>query len=557
MDILRAADEVAKNRIKKERMASESSKQNQQGGDISLQPDTLQLRRSYQNIAVSPSFNPAAYKPDTTTELEFDDEDDDLDEEVEFEDLDDDDIAGLPKMPTVIPVHVKLVLNPDKSMHTAVYHTSPGSAPGAIDADLQRKSGDNKRVPATFYGSAVKPADIDYVLQHIFNLIRQNCKPTESVPNPKVIILFKDITDTLEGAKDNGRRVLAGLLDMVQTLRRSLKIPSLLIAAATPSLLETSSVKKELNPDFFKSIYSKKVYKTNSMNASYLASDGTLFKTCLDNMKKDFEKIKLPPPSPSVQGASSSNPKTTDQSATATESSKVDLDILYDKWLESMQISLQKRFRELNWLAIERVCKALNVSIRGLDVSNISHVVDTNSALVDRHAIPASLEPLLSSLEDGIWPQDRVRNLVTLAIGYRITLMQNRVATGKLELTARHFEEAFKLEKSSISDGLIKDGEGMQGKTPRDDDDEGSLSTGTVVPADLQATGTEGGAQQEKKTETAPATNTTTSPKSAASAEAQKESDIEALKKHLTKSGFKLSTYEKKVLSTVVSPGRL
>ncbi|KAJ3411056.1 hypothetical protein HDV05_002847 [Chytridiales sp. JEL 0842] len=639
MDILRAVDEVTKQRLKRERAtevaaaaeaaaaaanrntfdsnASASSSSTSSDNVIPTEPP-LALRRSYQHIQLAPSFNPTLYEPVSNSFFMSEEEDDDLLED-DLEDDADDDVDFGPRgeggarksMQHVFPVTVRLVINPDSNSGVSgnsnggsrmngpvsLGGIAPKFAPGGMtlnssvgsdgtDSKGMITNSNGKRVPSSFYSSAIKPADLEVVLQSIFTMLRQKLKPTPDRPQPKVIIYYKDITDTMEAAKDHGKRLLAGLLDIVQSLRKTDKTPCVLIAGATPSLLDSpSDLKKFYAPDLLKKIYSSRVVPRSRSppGSQMLASEGMLFRSCLDNMKRDFENVCFPPPSPSVLTpptslapspstsfttiAAVSTTTTKEQPDTLETPSTTTPDALYDDWLKQMQTALQTRYRELNWLSIERMCKALNVHIRGLTLSDVLHPSS------DRNQVPASMERLLEALDAGVWSQERVRSLVSLAIGYRLTLMVERGTPtgrdqgGRVELGVREFEEAFRLETSDVVGGLIKDGEGLERRkegVEEDEEEEGEDEggEGLVVPATL---GKDVGGVSEGKGVTAgeevekPKTTTTSTPPKASVVNVleAREAEMESLKKQLARKGFKLTSYEKKLLSTVVPPSTI
>ncbi|KAJ3215104.1 hypothetical protein HDU67_000808 [Dinochytrium kinnereticum] len=549
-------------------------------------------------LNLSPSFSPAHFIPwaDRMADPHDDalEDDDDIDEMDEFDEEDDVEDSSdsrrrnsgtfngphpyEPKSPSrQNPINLKLVISPnimsgrssrhdkDNSGVSVRLDTEDDMSHHGVSSDSSIDSG-----PPTFYNTDLRSSDLSaaggLLVDFILHKAREN---SEAGKGTKFIVFFKDTTDAIESSS-SGRRVIMTLMKALQRIREEHSIPVILVAGCSPGLLPLPSAKVDTTPDFYRRLFADKVVTVDKGEGSrmmLLAYEGVLYKTCLDSMKSQFEKVEIPPPTPQLLSTVSS------------ESGDAALKEAYDKWLHSMRDSLNLRFRELNWRSICKVCHDRNVVIRGLDLEDILNPLE-----VDRTRMPEKLPALLESLQKRIFTTEEVVRLVSLALGYRFDLLKHTANTSissqiglgdppLVDISALHLEMALRLYDDDSTrklgepyTSLLKDefgnaigtADSKSGKGGGDDGS-GGMTESEAPPIDGSTTSTQTINTSTSSSPTTSTTSTTSSSASSTSTPISKspEEALAKLKKEFQKLGHKLSTYESKLLSAVVSPANI
>ncbi|KAJ3186461.1 hypothetical protein HDU85_007280 [Gaertneriomyces sp. JEL0708] len=361
-------------------------------------------------------------------------------------------------------------------------------------------------VKGSHYDNVITDVDLRVMLHKLMDFIEDSCGGIPNAPlphlrSPRCLVIFmKDFTDMAEAGGDTGKRVVLGLLDMVEHVRQKLSIPIVLIGGCSPTLKDTYNIAE--STEFFKrvcaegprhhgmSLFTEEISKWN---------EGVFFKTPFDFMSEEFDKVEMLPPMPSML--------TADGSITQEVAQEV-----FAEWLERMHKDTKKRIREINWKRVEAACRRRKITMVGLEASTVAY--DD----VDRNVVPTVLHETLPMLDKGIWCQTRIERLVSLAIGLRLN-MHGAVGPSHtcVDLTAKHFAEALQIMYSGVLNNT--------GPSPQ-----GGLREPLVYPAD------------------------TTADVGSDEARSLVEETHDDVLKDLEEQGVKLNAYEKKLASTVVHP---
>ncbi|KND00306.1 uncharacterized protein SPPG_04631 [Spizellomyces punctatus DAOM BR117] len=441
-------------------------------------------------LQVSESFSPAMFNTVTAKEAEgIDDEDEEFDDEHDIEE-DDDDVdyhavasgsrnlpwvgnyrASEPTHPLVVTFNVgerngktedcstmsgtseapssnrvsEAHISPIAGLPIKISVASAPSPPTALPVDtLLANMHKDALGKGSHYEEPLTSLELREASKALVDFIKTTCSsfPKSLLTNlrypRRLIIYVKDMTDILEVGGESGKRVVLSLLDVVARVRHN--IPVVLIGGCSPTLLHPGNLDRTV--EFYEDLFEGSVRASGRLSPEQerIWTEGTLFRTPLDRMTKDFEKVEMLPPAPYLLS---------DSENTATTADKEKLGI----WLETMQKDLRRRIKEVNWQRVEAICGQRGVTIRGLDVS----AVTTEDA--DRNVVPPSLQGGLHLLEQSIWPRHRVERLVSLAMGFRLELASGGESSGRddhmlrgpLDLSARHFAEALQLMRNGAS----------------------------------------------------------------------------------------------------------
>ncbi|ORY30891.1 hypothetical protein BCR33DRAFT_562416 [Rhizoclosmatium globosum] len=269
-----------------------------------------------------------------------------------------------------------------------------------------------------FYNVDLRASHIDRVMNSLLETIIKNVN-SSSTSRKRVIIIYKDVTDTLEHGKESGKRVLAGLLNLVKTARETHNINIVLHALCTPSLLSKSSVATSESDSLvqftpfdnthFTRLFAEKVVQTSDSSQSAepfsLLQSTHLYKTVLDQLPHLFEKVEVPPTfiTPAPLPASSSND---------TQQSSIEIS---PEYLQETANSLTSRHISLNLRQLHLHAASRNLK---LNLPPLSTFTNQEEAPQDRTLLPEDLLPLTKTLlGHSIWPLDRIRRLVGIAMG--------------------------------------------------------------------------------------------------------------------------------------------
>ncbi|KAJ3333340.1 hypothetical protein HDU76_009143 [Blyttiomyces sp. JEL0837] len=565
LTILNAANEIGE--LRKKATALERP-----AGDNARLKDAATGTRS---IRLSPSFNPATYSPHVARD-DYDDEYND-----DFDDDDNDEVDSRDRNTpdnTRVPINLSVVMPAYDGSEMDVVKTSGRANHGDISGSKLENRGRRSKAGTgrDFWGSTaggVSPRyhyelgfsnhDLELVINSLRSCILSRREASGDDGN-RLIIYYKDITESLEGGKEHGKRVLTSILNLVDNLRNSHNIPALLVGGCTPSLIKNRLTSGTNNQEFFRQIFSGPVTSHQSPHNPpiQLLSNSVLFNTCVDNMTADFRKIEVPPPVPRLQ--ISSGVVAADKSVAPDSTQAL---VQYNSWLEDMYLAQTQRFREINWRNIELALRKQGIEIRGLSISD---VLSPESA--DRNNVSAKCQDLFETLDNELWTFDRIEKLISMAVGYRLSIMttredrmdfKKRGTSRTLTLTSTHIEEALRLVRDTNISGVVADDKEHQEDLGGSGDSSGGttiaeqphVSTSTVSSS--QGPLAAGSASVPIAPISSAPANIVPAVLPPASYPHSAENAMNNLKKLLTRHGHKLSPHEKKLLSTVISPDRI
>ncbi|KAJ3315658.1 hypothetical protein HDV04_002072 [Boothiomyces sp. JEL0838] len=315
-------------------------------------------------------------------------------------------------------------------------------------------------------------------------------------------ILVKDLTDMVEVESNNsGKKFIGGLIEMVRQLQES-NHPVLLIAASSPSLLDSKNLIKD--KEYFAQLMDGTVSVSgDGYSELNMATDGTLFQTVLDSMLDQFEKVELLPPSHiflSLQGTKLTNKK--------------DIELQKDqfnRYISRLSKDMEDRIAEINIETIARVFKKYNIKFTKNEYSM--------SKEIEGMKVKDFRELIDNFLTSEILPTTKIERLVILAIGERMNAYPNE---SPIKITPKEVFSAINiLSETDIS------------RFSRMSLAEREKRAFPVIDAKLDKEPTNKPVELEKSVEE------------------------EGLQEELKKNGVKLNKYEKRIISTVVEPSMI
>ncbi|KAJ3288295.1 hypothetical protein HK104_008244 [Borealophlyctis nickersoniae] len=370
----------------------------------------------------------------------------------------------------------------------------------------------------------------------------------------RMIVFVKDITDILEVGTEGGKRTILGLLDVINEARIKHRLPIALVAGCSPSLLNPENVGRSM--DFYRQMFDGAVtFHTDRNPVSDLWEAGRLFRTILDDMTNDFEKIEMLPPAPALVLR---NESAGDVDPAKTEAVYRNFGL----WLESMQKDEKARLRDVNRSSIEAACVERGIVVRGLDAATMTREA------VDRNLAPDSLQPLLDQMETEIWSRQRVDRLISFALGCRLDVPAGAGAAttqteeaGSLDLTVRHFADGMAVMEDNEAYRTIQIGNIGNKIVPADGGggtDESSGGDGVNAEAngvqsaegDAESSLPDQQTQQQIHLE-----HQRLHPLQRPTLQDQEDGNSPAVL--LKQMGYRPNAHEKKLLSTVVNPSEL
>ncbi|KAJ3035827.1 hypothetical protein HDV00_003362 [Rhizophlyctis rosea] len=369
----------------------------------------------------------------------------------------------------------------------------------------------------------------------------------------RLIIFLKDTTDILEMGTDGAKRTVLKLLEAVHDARYQYRLPITFVAGCTPSLVNHENLGKETK--FFQNLFDGAVAVQGSRGNAVedMWESGRPFRTVLDGMTDDFEKVEMVPPAPSLLP----NPRKTNDNAPTEQ--KEAAEQRFTEWLEQMGRDERDRVMTINWTNTEAACQARGIQTRGIDPAAVSR--DT----VDRNTVPDTLQPLIDSMSKNIWSAKKIDRLVTLALGCRLDVPAGAgFAAAKadesstLDLTARHFAEGMALMRDSEAIKAVKSGTKVVVPAKPGDGDGGDGGQEVQVATSEDSTDSIQTSHPSAAHPTTPGTNQpNTEDDTTEPTEPLKIPTDESIPKLLKRLGAQLNTYEKRLVSTVVNPSAI
>ncbi|KAJ3352707.1 hypothetical protein HDU83_007777 [Entophlyctis luteolus] len=449
------------------------------------------------------------------------------------------------------------------------------------------------------YGLRLRSTHIEKVM----SMLRQEITNLEFADgaDKRVVLWYRDLTDTLQVSGESGKRVIAGLLNLTQTLRKEDGIAAALVVGCTPALMDLvpdmSEAVSDAQPSSHFEIFDDEKFarmvsgnetviakdwmddeeadsdsnsEDNIMAAGFnLASSGQMYASVVDRSPHIFEKIEVAPIF--TEPATSQDER-----------------LVSRTYIQDARESLNRRHREINWRLILLHARQRRVRIPGI---NMPEILDPPPTVIA--GLPAGLLPLSRVLMGhSIWSLERVRKTVGIAVGLQMlssgrigTAAENvpqlgSVATSDLEVVVglKHLVEALNVIKDEtwgclvdaatrVANAKLIEAESVTSDQPDGSDkavrgnggkgkDDGGGGVGIVDQVEAQAK-SDNAVQSSSESPVVPmlTVQTNTSPSNPAAEST--ESSIIRLKRELRKNGYKLNSYETKMLSTVVTPASI
>ncbi|KAJ3156769.1 hypothetical protein HDU86_003535 [Geranomyces michiganensis] len=368
-----------------------------------------------------------------------------------------------------------------------------------------------------------------------------------NLQSPRRLVLYlRDATDVLENAALSGRELMLCFMAVVEQLQTVHRIPIVLVAACSPSLLVPGNVSRGRDPSFFEELFEGRA-DTNTVDPSHQAriwTDGRLFATPLDAMDRVFDKIELLPPTPYLV-----SPTKPYNEAYDTQTS----------WLKLMQGDMARRISDINMRRIEAYCAEKRMSVHGFkrlgDLFEGAVALGWKSSTEDQ---PGS--SVLDKLEEELWPLALIERLIAIAVGIKVERAPAdadplQLAASLMSLDAVHIGEALAIVTNSSRADPIPE------FWP---DSEPSSTVAPAIPLADSNNGTSGSSVYAPAPSTSPAPGAG-SPAGGGgdgsggggSADTTSHAEVETIQQQLKRENVKLNQYETKLLSTVINPSAI
>ena len=326
-------------------------------------------------------------------------------------------------------------------------------------------------------------------LSHLYNEVKQTDR--------KLVIYLNDVTDIVQGSNRNtGKRLLIGLTQVVKQLKNVL-----LVVGSCPSIVEPKNLNQDIN--FYTQILDGNfyVYGPNGTR-NYMAMNGTIFSTCLDNLS-EFQKIPVLPPS-FVYMMLQKNLDPTKSKVYENETELFQSN--FSSYLMQMEVDMKLRIFELNQQSILQICKELNLKI------NDNLFASLHRKLFEFNRKPASA--IIEILKTKVWTLNEIRQLVYLSAAS----CENDILT-----------------IDNITEGLT-----------------------VIYETDFSRYATMSADEIDERMELIPEPITkSANTKQSDQKEPKHKSRTEALEQALKKRNVKLNQYEKKLLPSIVNPDHI
>ena len=357
----------------------------------------------------------------------------------------------------------------------------------------------------------------------------------------KLILIVRDVTELIEYTKiDSGKKLFFGFMDLVSQLRLA-KIPSVLIASCTPSLMEPKNIKKDI--DFYTQIIDGNLPNFSSKGNLTMAADGSLFQTCLDSFEDHFDKVQLLPPAKTFHSLRCYK----DRNSGVKSFKKNEHKLLLFQYLSEQEKDMKLRIAEINIKMILETCLARGITLK-FPIWDL--VTDQKAATVSnlythssyKHGLKRSQSAIesyaLELLTREIWNYGIVDKLVKLALGSQLDSSDFKNDTQIDSIELDNFEVALKIMYEtditrcpSVLQHEVSPAEGEGGTEKLIEESQPSPSNQASVLKPNTVFNT---------------TDSTTN-----------RSDDDTIASEMRRLGIKLSKHEKRILSTVVNPHRL
>ncbi|KAJ3158009.1 hypothetical protein HDU89_000391 [Geranomyces variabilis] len=544
--------------------------------------DAGEQQRENMVLTISPSFSPASYYVER--------DEDDVEHEEEYEDNEEDDDAGskwaqwarerMPQFalrhqqqqqqpqPVVLNLNVSTASKADPtkfSSSLADKLRTEGAAAGASQPfKVSLGSSSNVQNPAVVPAALPQPykgspydqpisephlRDFSHALLYFIVARCASMPHLANLQSPRRLVLYlRDATDVVENAALSGRELMLCFMAVVEQLQNVHRIPVVLVAGCSPSLLVPGNVSRGRDPAFFEELFEGRA-DTNTVDPSHQAriwADGRLFATPLDAMDRVFDKIELLPPTPYL--VSPANPY---GAAYETQSS----------WLKLMQGDMARRISDINLKRIEAYCAKKRTTVHGLkrigelfeaamasEGARGAESAKNAATVVEKTGAVEAQSGVVNKLEEEVWTLPLVERLVAIAVGIKLERAPAdadplQLAASLMNLDAEHLAEALVIISRSSRAGPI----------PEFWPDSEPSSSSTVAPAIALA---DSNGATSPVFAPAPASSAAGA-SSATGGGASATAEVETIQQQLKRENVKLNQYETKLLSTVINPSAI
>jgi hypothetical protein len=452
-------------------------------------------------------------------------EDDEFDEGEEGDDEDYNDSGTLGSFTDLSKINTnatKLFVNlnvlPDHSKkNDAITKQENGSA-GFLISNISVHAGkDEKKLNSvalnqTPFDESFSDSDIEMFKSFIFSIIEKKYRGGNSL-----IIYLNDLTDIIEASNNNsGKKLVIELSNMTKKLKDAGCSVSF-VAGSYPSMLDTKNLNQ--GNEFYSHILDGNFF-TYGPNGErqYIALDGALFKTTVDNLPDYFEKIPILPPSfVYLSMQKSLNPL---NATKVLKDESLHYQNQLNKYLSQLEFDLKYRIGLINRSTLLKVCQDHGIVIH----YTLSLLMKRGLRVVLGRRKNPELEQLFNHLTSRIWEYDKIRRLVFLAVGSRLESIKEK--TNSMEINAESLIDAlgilYETDISRFSSMSQADIDEMRAVIPS--------SEPSLLP----------------KSSVEPVNDAT---------HRRQNNTLEDLTLKFKKEGIKLNQYEKKLLGTIINPG--
>ncbi|KAJ3175530.1 hypothetical protein HDU87_006193 [Geranomyces variabilis] len=534
--------------------------------------DSSEQQKQNMVLMISPSFSPASYYVER--------DEDDMEHEEDYEDNEEEDDVGskwaqwarerLPQFamrhqqqqqqpqPVVLNLNVSTASKVDNakfssSLADKLRTEGAAASPQPLKVSLGSGSAHNPAtVPAALaqpykgspYDQPISEPHLRDFSHALLSFIVARCASMPHLANlqsPRRLVLYlRDATDVVENAALSGRELMLCFMAVVEQLQNVHRIPVVLVAGCSPSLLVPGNVSRGRDPEFFGELFEGRA-DTNTVDPSHQAriwADGRLFATPLDAMDRVFDKIELLPPTPYL--VSPTNP----YGGGAYEAQA--------SWLELMQEDMARRISDINLKRIEAYCARKRTTVHGLkrlgELFEAAMAKEGAAGAAESAENAAAQSAGVGKLEEEVWTLPLVERLVAIAVGIKLERAPAdadplQLAASLLNLDAEHLAEALVILSRSSRAGPIP--EFWPDSEP----------SSTVAPA-IALADSNGATPSSSVFAPAP-TSSAAGASSATGGAASATAEAETIQQQLKRENVKLNQYETKLLSTVINPSAI
>ena len=352
----------------------------------------------------------------------------------------------------------------------------------------------------------IPASDIKKFLSHLYQQIKTRDR--------KTIIYLNDLTDIIQGHNlGSGEKLLIGLCQTIKELR-NLGFPVLLVAGSCPSITETKNLNQDVH--FYSQVLDGNFYVSGPRGRrNYIALEGSIFNSTLDNMSSEFDKVCILPPSFVFLALQKKLDPTKPKSLLLRDAPTYQRSLRVT--LEQLEFDLKNRIFELNRNSFISACGSLNFRLQ----QDVKELLNKGISGVGRKNISVLTE-LLGSLSTNVWALKDIINLAQLSAGF-----------------ADEKENDLEINVDNFLDALIviheTDYKRYSMMSPEQIDERMN-----AIPTPIKLGG-------DKEGESDP---TTQEAKNAKSRKDTLEADFK-------RRGIKLNQYEKKLLSSIINPAHI